>query len=292
MNLNVISPYVRVAMTSTLVAPFYINKRIIFDYELIFIEKGKWELILEGKSYICNQSDVILILPNQSHEIKCIDDISVSQPHIHFDMSYDNFSEKVYISFKDYNDFSEEEKLMIRPNIFHDIKLKLPILKIGDIEYFKQLFFNIINIYSSKKNMYELVYKQEMIRLLYCILLENSVQIAPTKLIDNSILSIYQYINNNYISSLTLKSIALLFNYNKYYLDKKFKSAFGMPIVRYYHLLRIHAAKEILLQNLSVTKTAEALSFDSIYSFSRFFKNKTGISPSQYIHLNKKTSII
>ena len=34
---------------------------------------------------------------------------------------------------------------------------------------------------------------------------------------------------------------------------------------------------------LSVTQTAEIIGFDTIYSFSKFFKNEMGISPKKYV---------
>ena len=106
MNLNEFSPFIRVAMESILTAPFKINQRVIFDYEIILIESGKWKLTLENKEYICKENDVILIRPGQSHIIESLGNILVSQPHIHFDITYDNFSDKIYVSFKDITQFS------------------------------------------------------------------------------------------------------------------------------------------------------------------------------------------
>ena len=88
MNINLFSPYIRVAMKSYLKAPFLIRERIIFDYEIILIESGCWNLTINDKTFVCKKDDIILICPNQKHKIESIDDISVSQPHIHFDFSY------------------------------------------------------------------------------------------------------------------------------------------------------------------------------------------------------------
>ena len=41
MNLLQMSPYIRVAMFSTLTAPFQISPRAIFDYEIIQVDGGK-----------------------------------------------------------------------------------------------------------------------------------------------------------------------------------------------------------------------------------------------------------
>ena len=65
MNLNVIAPYIRVAMRSNLKVPFTLRQRIIFDYELILLEQGSWDLTVDGCQYRCNPSDIILLRPNQ-----------------------------------------------------------------------------------------------------------------------------------------------------------------------------------------------------------------------------------
>ena len=52
--------------------------------------------------------------------------------------------------------------------------------------------------------------------------------------------------------------------------------------MKYYDNLRVEAAKRYLKKGLSVSKITEILNAGSIYSFSRFFKNKTGYSPTEY----------
>ena len=41
-------------------------------------------------------------------------------------------------------------------------------------------------------------------------------------------------------------------------------------------------AKEMLQEGAGVTQVANELNFNSIYSFSRFFKNAAGCSPTAY----------
>lgn len=288
MNFNFISPYIRIAMRSELQAPFRINTRIIFDYEIILIERGSWKLTVEDRDYLCSQSDVILIRPHQSHRIESVDNISVSQPHIHFDMQYDLHSENVYVSFKNIDSFSDLEKSMIRKDIFEGTCLTSPILKIIDFEAFKQLFFLIIDIFQKKEPMYELRYKQKMLELLYCVLQDN----IPYKAMEqkqpfNKMALIKEYIDSNYCSNITLNGLALQFHYDRFYISKQFKKEYGISAIKYYNRIRVDASKKILLKTLSVTKTAEYLNFDSIYSFSRFFKNSVGFSPTEYIHIAK-----
>ena len=289
MDINSISPYIRVAMHSRLKAPFKINQRIIFDYELIFIEEGKWCLTINSQTYFCNTSDVILIRPGQPHSIESCQDISVSQPHIHFDLCYDSFSKKIYVSFKDSSDFTDYEKQLIREDIFREQGYNMPFLKFNSIDHFKILFFDVIESFNSKKALYQLEYKAKMTLLLEYIFKENfpNVLHVDSKII-NPINTIKEFVDNNYYNKITLKILSLQFHYSKYYIDREFKKYFGLPIITYYNDLRINAAKKLLNSGLCVSEVSNQLNFSSIYTFSRLFKIKAGVAPSLFItEINK-----
>ena len=70
MNKKAFSPYIRTAMFSVIKAPFHINKRVIFDYEIIYVSDGKCEIIIDGKKYLCKKNDVVFIRPDIPHEFK------------------------------------------------------------------------------------------------------------------------------------------------------------------------------------------------------------------------------
>ena len=107
MNLNEISPYVRRAMHSQISPGFRIGERVIFDYEIIHIAYGKMCVTVAGKDYICDKGSLILLRPGIPHTLSCVDGYAVSQPHIHFDVTYDEFSQKVYITFKNIEKFTK-----------------------------------------------------------------------------------------------------------------------------------------------------------------------------------------
>jgi AraC-like DNA-binding protein len=62
-----------------------------------------------------------------------------------------------------------------------------------------------------------------------------------------------------------------------------FSSYMGMPPMRYYARLKIEAARAMLSStNLHVGEIADKLGFESQFSFSRAFRQSTGISPTDY----------
>ncbi len=278
MNLNAISPYVRRAQRSHMRAPFKIGQRVIFDYEIIYLSSGRFLFSMDEKDYICNKGDVIFIRPGHPHTLKSIDNISISQPHIHFDMRYDENSDHIYISFKDLPSFSEKEFSLIRED-----ELQIgPILQISDIDAFTKLLYDIITTFEQKHAFFQLVCKEKMISLLKMILEDNTVSYE----LDRSIISlpamIKHYIDYNFQNPITLESLEKQFNYSRFHISRTFLEHTGMTVIKYYNKKRIEHAQQILRKGATVSEVVEELHFNSIYAFSRFFKNAVGVSPSEY----------
>ena len=52
MDLSLINPYIRVAMESRIARGSYVKPRVIYDYELIYLERGEFALIYGGTEYL------------------------------------------------------------------------------------------------------------------------------------------------------------------------------------------------------------------------------------------------
>ncbi len=278
MNLNAISPYVRRAIHSHIRAPFKIGQRTIFDYEIIYLASGRFIFNTNGRDYLCKKGDVIFIRPGHPHTLKSVDNVTISQPHIHFDLKYDEHSDNVYISFKDLPLFSERELKMIRED---EVDIG-PILHISDKEEFTKLLYSIIDTFEQKPHFYQLKCKEQMLALLKLILEDNTVSVEK----DNSIVSlpemIKHYIDYNFRNPISLDSLEKQFNYNKFYISRAFSELTGTSVISYYNQRRLTHAKCMLEAGATVSEVTEELSYGSIYSFSRFFKNAEGVAPSVY----------
>lgn len=265
-------------MHSFLEKGFKINTRIIFDYELIYIESGQFEFIYHDVSYDIKGGEIILICPGVSHCFNGVNSEGVSQPHIHFDMVYDKFSERVNICFRDMPNILPSEKKYIRKNIFKTSDS--PILKIENKKDFLKNFYELINAYESKQDFCQMICKAKMISLLTEIFKSKSMLFAKNE--SDITLAIKNYIDENFENSITLKHLEKQFNYNKYYMIRNFKSRYGISIIEYYNHLRFERAKKLLEDGYSVGKVSDSLDFSSIYVFSRFFSQRAKISPQKY----------
>ena len=264
-SIHRINPYIRVAMPSILQAGTYVKQRIIFDYELIYLEKGTLTLVYDGESNNCTPGQFIFIRPGV--------------PHIFFDMIYNSKSEITPISFKDRWAMSRDELSLLTDDLFSDYPQN-PKITFNNEKSAKELFFSVIKSFQNKN---ELAAKGFLTALIEELVRSN----YPTALNKETEMrygiaeQVKDYIDSGQNYAVSLKALEEQFTYSRFYLEKQFSKTFGVSLIAYRNEKRLNAAKE-LLKTKSVYDTAEALGFTSIYSFSRAFKNKFGCSPSFY----------
>ncbi len=283
MNLNTFSPYIRVATPATLISPCIIYPRVLLDYELIYIEEGKCMITYEGEEFVAKKNDVVFFRPNITHKIELFPGINLSQPHVHFDIDFDRYSAEVYVCFKNREDLSETDWRMMRKDIFSGMPQPSPIIRVSDPPLFRRLFYEIIEISRYKPPLHQITSKSRMIELLGLIIRDNFPDYFEESpgTAEFDMATVKNYIDFNFRNALSLEALSNQFNYNKYYILRRFRKRYGVTPIQYYNDLRLSEAQK-LLDSHSVTEVADMLKFSSIYAFSRAFKGKYGLSPTQY----------
>lgn len=291
---NSFSPYIRIAMQSTLTAPFLIHERVIFDYEIIYVTDGTCSITINGIPHLCKKNDVVFIRPGIPHKFECVNNTNFVQPHIHFDLIYTDKSEKRFVSYKTKDKMMDYERSLIQEDILRDAEIP-DVFTPQDRDNFEKLFFEIIRIFQNKDYNYEILYKAKMLELIDIILRQFETPKAKENSgssIDECVALAKSYIETNYLEILTLDSLSKQFFLNKYTLLRRFKSLYNQNIMEYYRDLRIKYAKEKLLNSEATIKSIyEKLNYSDIYSFSRFFKSRIGCSPRQFRQNNKNTHL-
>ena len=273
MNLSLINPYIRLAMESRIPKGHNIAKRVIYDYELIYIEEGSFTFIYDDKPYLCSAGDFIFIRPGISHSFH-LDRGEISQPHIHFDITHRPQSEMIPISFKDIDKMSDEEREWIHKDYFSAYN-RTPLLNIQKNAEFLAIFKRIVSEHSD-----DLTRKSLMVQLLAIIIADNFYELLQMEKQTNVVFQIKDYIDAGNGMGMTLDDFAKTFFYDKFYLERKFKDAFGLNLIEYRNKKRMEIAKN-LLKLYSVYEVSELVGYQSIYAFSRAYKNYFGYAPSK-----------
>ncbi len=114
-------------------------------------------------------------------------------------------------------------------------------------------------------------------------LYENSEPAAPASAPDAALFSrAVGYMNGNLNQEPEVAQIARYCNVSETGLKRIFKKFSGQAVHRYYTMLRLNAAKELLGEGVPVGKIADKLGFSSAGYFSYAFKRETGMTPNQW----------
>ena len=95
---------------------------------------------------------------------------------------------------------------------------------------------------------------------------------------------VIRYLDANIESITNLYSLTDVFKYSYSHLAHVFKEQIGMSLYQYYDKKRFDCAQELLrTTNARISEIAEKLSYQSVNAFSKAFRKRFGISPSEYI---------
>lgn len=230
-------------------------------YELTFIDHGSLDNYIGDTWYTLQKNDLMIFGPNQFHKQKVNCNQTCSYLTILFEMS-----------------------------IIDDSKLLNTVFHLNDT------LCNLLNkltLTSDKQNIYSktlmLCYLQEVILHL---LQNDQFQKKPSKLPNvqeyqnNLFKQILTYINENISQPLTIEEISHNFSISRSSLQTLFKTNINKAPKNYIINLKLNRSKELLLENqYSVTEIAYMLGFSSIHYFSRAFKRKFNLTPSEYAKL-------
>lgn len=91
------------------------------------------------------------------------------------------------------------------------------------------------------------------------------------------------YIHAHYREPLALGDIARIYGLSVPYLSSKIKQRAGVTFTRLLHDIRIrHACSLILSTDMSHLDVALEVGFNSFKTFSRLFRERMGMTPSEY----------
>ena len=285
MNWDYMSPYIRYAADGYVYNSYKIIDRIIFDYELLYVKEGNIIVEVGDKKYNGVPGDIFFLRPNETHSIIFITNPYVRQPHVHFDLVYQEDSVDTPINFRPLAQLTELEKLKIRKDITKGFPLDIPTyIKLDNPINFEKLLLELINEVEKQLPFYELQAKSLFLEMFTYLIREifwkeNTKNHISFKLINN----VKEYLVHNTSTAITLDDLSQLFNISKCHLIKIFNKNFSESPIHFHIKKRIGAAK-LLLQftDLSITEIAAKTGFKAIHTFSRTFKQIENISPLQY----------
>lgn len=157
---------------------------------------------------------------------------------------------------------------------------------IADASQIINLFSKIERKLSLKQNSCQLECKAFLYQILALTVKAQNTRYIPSsrqKILKPAL----NYLANYYYDSeITNDFLASLCGISTVYFRKIFQSVYGISPIKYLQNLRIKKAKDILQSDFnSIGQVAESVGFNSIYHFSKVFRQATNQSPTQYAKL-------
>lgn len=157
-----------------------------------------------------------------------------------------------------------------------------PVKKIGNRAELIDTYLKIFEFIQEEKPGFQQVTAGMIMKLLGYIVSMEKQRNFSGKRVEKIIQQVCFEIRENIEKEIDFKQFAHDNHIGYSYFRKMFKKYTGVPPVQYQLDLKIMRAKEMLLSTDKIIKEISfELGFQSIYYFSRVFKNKTGVCPSQ-----------
>lgn len=276
MDFKSLKPYVRQAMEQTVKAPAELPIRWLVAYQITIITAGRGTMFFNEIPYEISAGDVWFIPPNEPHRYIVSEDINKLM--VYFDTDYSEISRTRNISSSiPPESLSIHGKRKLQTNIYKDYPLPF-VFKPDNFEEYVELWYEIKD--SIKKNN-SYAAEIRMTKLLNPI--HEKLGITKIKSRVDFCEAVKDYVDAGFERILTLEEICALYQINKFTISKKFKQRYGVSIIAYYNKKRLDYAKsELAREEISVSRVSESLNFTDVYTFSKFFKMHTGMSPRAF----------
>ena len=276
MDFRSLKPYVRQAVEKKFKAPSELSVRWLVAYQIAIVTAGEGALVTDKRSYEISEGDVLFIPPNVAHSYSIERDVSMLI--IGFDTSYSEISRMRNTSSTiPPENLPQYRKIYLQNNIYEDYDLPY-IFKPENIDEYIRCWKEIKNAVQ-KNNSYATEIR--MTKLLN--LLHERLGITKIKTKVDICEIVKDFIDAGYEKIITLDEIASLYEVNKFTISKKFKDRYGISIIAYYNEKRLsYAKRELSNPSVTVSFVSETLNFTDVYTFSKFFKMHTGMSPRAF----------
>ncbi|MEE0946546.1 MAG: AraC family transcriptional regulator [Acutalibacteraceae bacterium] len=146
-------------------------------------------------------------------------------------------------------------------------------------------FINLANdLYIEYKNGKNVQIMLGYIHIIIGEILRKLPVISNSFYIHDSLMdNVLNYVLENYLNSITLKSISKKFGISPEHLSRLFSKNISLNFKRYLHFLRIEHSKNLLLNSEnSIMLISQMSGYNDLRTFNRVFKQIMGITPSQF----------
>jgi AraC-like DNA-binding protein len=233
--------------------------RVLPEFQIVYISAGEGVFTSSDQTYNVNPGSVLLILPGLKHSYHPLPETGWHEYWVGFKGAY--FSGLI------------KEGHFSPDQVFFRIGLHDSILS---------LFNLIIDEVQAQRPLYQIKACAAIISLIAEVLTRDRRK-EQLNSYQKTVEKAKYLMESNVFSAIDLSSISDQLGISTSRLNEIFKTYTSMTPYQYYIQIKIYKAESLLEQHdLSVKEVAHKIGFEDQYYFSRLFKNKTGVSPSEW----------
>ena len=259
-----VNPTVNVAAFSR-VEPGYFwraTRPVNPDFDLWCVESGEGEVCLDGRWHEASAGDVIAIQPGQRYEKERA-----------------GGREPWQMYFFHFWPFGDARSPLNKP-----LARRLPTrMRIETMPRLRGFFSELFEAWTLRREGYVMEAKATAIRILEAVFSVIRGEPAPHPPPSYAqVLRAHDHLVRNLQLDLSVDELAEHADLSASYLLALFKRHYGCSPIRYRIDLRLRSARLMLARGERVTDVAEGVGFHSLHYFSRMFRQRMGLSPTEF----------
>lgn len=246
------------------IVPAHIHTNL---YELTIVTDGAGEILTNGVPTQVSRGDIYLSLPGDAHEIRSDSENALVYDFFAFTVKNENFQREM--------EYIMEHYYSPMNRVFRDERVRL---MVGDA---------IAEVNGDRLYSSELL--GSMFRQILIHLIRGFRKIPPDKYLETVTSAevlcyrLMHYIDTHIYSMKNLDELSEITDYSYGYLSSLFKKTTAQTLSHYYQEKKLDVAQLLISQNRhSITEVSEMLNYASVYSFSKAFHKRFGISPRAF----------
>lgn len=256
-------PHILMAHLFAAPAGWQMSLRRLQDYQLQYCKDGEVEYIIEGVSYPMPPGTLLLIRPQEAHEIRCAPDVS----HVCYSFVFR------------LGDAAGKFEAMVGPARSRSGWKGSPLE--GRMSQLAALYHQPGPEHRMKCQSILL----DIFSILYRRRLEESGGGGGTAsdLARARMNRVQAYIANRYREEVTHDELEREAGISRNHIIRQFRRIYGMTPMQYVTYLRVEEAKSLAVRtSMSVSEIAERVGYSDVHTFGRAFRRVVGVSLSQY----------
>ncbi|SEN55322.1 AraC family transcriptional regulator [Paenibacillus sp. OV219] len=291
-----LAPYVRHVHYNEGDEHYRVPRRVIYDYEFIYLTRGSALFTLGDEEFLLRAGDLHVIPPFTVNACRVPKGGSFSYYACHFDPLYmgedQDFSDEIYVGV-DYANLPEvpvQEELLERPVLgFTDFELP-SYVHCSAAHKVTGRFADLQGLFSERPFGYQARMRACLLDIIGLLLEETHTaegikQDSPHKAMIAEMIGLMRHGSGSgeQASEIDIEGVARSYGMTAKYARTLFKQATGLSLTRYLATLRMERAKELLRRGgLSIAEVAAECGYDDLHYFSRLFKKLEGLPPRAY----------